>query len=148
MIEFNDLRHQQLRARVDFMKTKSPEKEIEALLLSSFIAELQRLHGPKIETVTASNIIQLTKQFIKNINETEKVAGASLRTTTERNVLLSFLPPQKTTDEMRIIVEATIKELNATTIKDFGKVLNAIKSNHDGTYDTEQVVTMIKTKLN
>jgi uncharacterized protein YqeY len=148
MIDFNTIKQMQLRARVEFMKTKNTEKEIEALLLSSFIADLQRQFSVKTESIPSESIIQLAKQFIKNLNETEKAAGSTEKTKVERRVIMSILPPQKTIEEMKTIVESTVSELNASTIKDFGKVLNSIKSKYDGTYDVEQVVALIKSKLN
>ena len=65
----------------------------------------------------------------------------------ELNVLNDFLPKKLTEDELIAVIESYIKELNATTIKDMGKVIGAINKEYMGKVDGSVVAKLVKSKL-
>ena len=65
----------------------------------------------------------------------------------ELNVLNDFLPKKLTEDELIAVIERYIKELNATTIKDMGKVIGLINKEYMGKVDGSVVAKLVKSKL-
>lgn len=65
----------------------------------------------------------------------------------ELNVLNDFLPKKLTEDELIAVIEKYIKELNATTIKDMGKVIGFINKEYMGKVDGSVVAKLVKSKL-
>lgn len=65
----------------------------------------------------------------------------------ELNVLNDFLPKKLTEDELIAVIERYIKELNATTIKDMGKVIGLINKDYMGKVDGSVVAKLVKSKL-
>lgn len=65
----------------------------------------------------------------------------------ELNVLNDFLPKKLTEDELIAVIERYIKELNATTIKDMGKVIGTINKEYMGKVDGSVVAKLVKSKL-
>ena len=65
----------------------------------------------------------------------------------ELNVLNDFLPKKLTEDELIAVIERYIKELNATTIKDMGKVIGSINKEYMGKVDGSVVAKLVKSKL-
>jgi uncharacterized protein YqeY len=65
----------------------------------------------------------------------------------EIEVIQSFLPTQLTPAEIELLLEETIHNLNATTLKDMGKVMAVLKPKIQGRADMGEVGNLIKTKL-
>lgn len=65
----------------------------------------------------------------------------------EIEVLLGYLPEQLTEDEIQKIVEETIAETGAATMKDMGKVMGAVSSKVKGCADNRVVSGYVKKLL-
>ena len=65
----------------------------------------------------------------------------------EINVIDSFLPKQLSEDETKKICEETIKLFNASSIKDMGKIMGALKKKYAGTIDFSKVNVIVKNIL-
>ena len=65
----------------------------------------------------------------------------------EIEVLLGYLPEQLTEDEIQKIVEETIAETGAATMKDMGKVMCAVSSKVKGRADNRVVSGYVKKLL-
>ena len=68
--------------------------------------------------------------------------------TKEINVISEFLPKQLSDEETKKICEDTIKSLGASSMKDMGKVMGALKSKHSDALDFSKVSSIIKGILN
>ena len=68
--------------------------------------------------------------------------------TREIEVINRFLPKQLNEDETKKICQETIKYIGATSMKDIGKVMGALKSKHSDTLDFSKVSSIIKELLN
>ena len=92
--------------------------------------------------------------MIKQRNESCEVYKKAGRTelleneTKEINVINTFLPKQLSEDETKKICEETIKSVGASSMKDMGKVMGALKSKHADTLDFSKVSGIIKGLLN
>ena len=62
----------------------------------------------------------------------------------EINVISTFLPKQLSEEETKNICEETIKSVGATSMKDMGKIMGALKSKHADSLDFSKVSTILK----
>ena len=104
--------------------------------------------------ISDSDITAILKKMIKQRNESCEVYKKAGRTelfeseTKEINVINTFLPKQLSEEETKKICEEVIKSVGASTMKDMGKVMGALKSKHADTLDFSKVNGIIKGLLN
>ncbi|MCT4688345.1 GatB/YqeY domain-containing protein [Vallitalea sp.] len=65
----------------------------------------------------------------------------------EINILMSYLPEQLSDEELISIVEKTIEEVGASSMKDMGKVMSAIIPKVQGKADNKKVSEIIRNIL-
>jgi hypothetical protein len=100
------------------------------------------------------DITAILKKMIKQRNESCEVYKKAGRTelleseTKEINVINVFLPKQLSEEETKKICEEVIKSVGASSMKDMGKVMGALKSKHADTLDFSKVSGIIKGLLN
>ena len=101
-----------------------------------------------------SDITSVLKKMIKQRNESCDVYKKAGRNelleneTKEIEVISFFLPKQLNEEETKKICEEVIKSSGASSIKDMGKVMGALKSKHADTLDFSKVSLIIKELLN
>ena len=101
-----------------------------------------------------SDITGILKKMIKQRNESCEVYKKAGRTelldneTKEINVINTFLPKQLSEEETKKICAEVIKSVGASSMKDMGKVMGALKSKHADTLDFSKVSGIIKGHLN
>mgnify|MGYP001188203045 FL=1 len=101
-----------------------------------------------------SDIVSLLKKMIKQRNESCDVYKKAGRTelleseNREIEVISKFLPKQLSEDETKKICEETIKSVNASSMKDMGKIMGVLKSKHADSLDFSKVSSIIKGLLN
>ena len=101
-----------------------------------------------------SDIIALLKKMIKQRNESCEVYKKAGRTelleseNREIEVINKFLPDQLSEEETKKICEETIKSVNATSMKDMGKIMGVLKSKHADSLDFSKVSSILKGLLN
>ena len=101
-----------------------------------------------------SDITGILKKMIKQRNESCEVYKKAGRTelleseTKEIKVINAFLPKQLSEEETKKICEEAIKSVGASSMKDMGKVMGALKSKHSDTLDFSKVSGIIKGLLN
>ena len=104
--------------------------------------------------ITDSDITAILKKMIKQRNESCEVYKKAGRSelleneTKEMNVISAFLPKQLSEEEVKKICQETVKSVGATSMKDMGKVMGALKSKHADTIDFSKVSPIIKELLN
>ena len=64
------------------------------------------------------------------------------------DVISVFLPKQLSDEEVKRVCQETVKSLGATSIKDMGKIMGALKSKHADTIDFSKVSLILKELLN
>jgi uncharacterized protein YqeY len=104
--------------------------------------------------VADSDVTAILKKMIKQRNESCEVYKKAGRKelleseTREIEVISIFLPKQLGEEETKKICQETIKTVGATSMKDMGKVMGALKLKHSDTIDFSKVSLIIKELLN
>ena len=100
--------------------------------------------------MTDGDIIAILKKMIKQRNESCEVYKKAGRNelleneTKEIEVISVFLPKQFSEEDTKKICEDVIKSVGASSMKDMGKVMGALKSKHSDTLDFSKVSSIIK----
>jgi uncharacterized protein len=104
--------------------------------------------------VSDSEVTAILKKMIKQRNESCEVYKKAGRKelleseTREIEVISIFLPKQLSEEETKKICQETVKTVGATSMKDMGKVMGALKSKYADTIDFSRVSSIIKELLN
>ena len=104
--------------------------------------------------ITDSDITAILKKMIKQRNESCEVYKKAGRSelleneTKEKDIISAFLPKQLSEDEVKKLCQETVKSVGATSMKDMGKVMGALKSKHADTIDFSKVSPILKELLN
>jgi uncharacterized protein YqeY len=83
-------------------------------------------------------ILKIIKKYSKSLKESieefKKVGKNEEAATHEKELAIvsEFLPAELSPEEVKKIVEQTIKDVGATSIKEMGKVMKEITANHPG----------------
>lgn len=97
----------------------------------------------------ASLLAREYKQRKDSLAEFEKAGRQDLvdATKKELDVVKRYMPKQMSADEIKQAVADTIKEVNASSMKDFGKVMGAIMPKVKGKADGKEVNSAVKDAL-
>ena len=101
-----------------------------------------------------SDLTAILKKMIKQRNESCEVykkAGRNELLENEKKeieIISAFLPKQLSDSETEKICQEAIKSSGATSMKDMGKVMGALKSRYSDTLDFSKVSSIIKKNLN
>ena len=104
--------------------------------------------------MTDADIIAILKKMIKQRNESCEVYKKAGRSELLENeikeidVISIFLPKQLSEEETKKICADVVKSVGASSMKDMGKVMGALKSKHSDTLDFSKVNSIIKELLN
>lgn len=92
---------------------------------------------------------KLSKQRKDSIEQFQKAGRDDLveKEQKELSVLEKYLPEQMNEDQITQIVEDCIKEVGAVSMKDMGKVMQAVTTQTQGAADNKLVSQIVKTKL-
>ena len=103
--------------------------------------------------ISDGDITAILKKMIKQRNESCEVYKKAGRSelleneTREIEVINAFLPKQLNEEETKKICADVVKSVGATSMKDMGKVMGAIKSKYSDTLDFTKVSSIIKELL-
>jgi uncharacterized protein YqeY len=107
-----------------------------------------------LKEIADSEITAILKKMVKQRNESCEVYKKAGRNelleseTKEIEVINIFLPKQLSEEETKKICEEAIKNVGATSMKDMGKIMGALKSQYADTIDFSKVSLIIKEILN
>lgn len=92
---------------------------------------------------------KMTKQRNESARAYEEASRLDLaeRELEEIAIIEEFLPKQLDDDEVRAAVKAAVTESGATSIRDMGKVMGALKAKFTGQMDFGKVGPMVKDEL-
>ena len=116
-------------------------------------AALQMEKDQKV-TLTEEDYIAVVANQVKKRNaalpEFEKSGREDLinELKSEIEILMTYLPKQLTEEEVRQVVEKTIEDLGATSMKDMGKVMGQLSKELSGKADNKLVSQLVKSVLN
>ena len=138
------------------LKSKDKTKISTYRLILSSIKDLDITNrsGPNKKETDDEDIKKLLKKMVKQRAESIDIYKKNNRTDlleveqNEYDLLTSFLPKQLSDEDTKKICEDTIKKMNATSIKDMGKVMGALKGQYSDELDFAKAGSFLKELLN
>ena len=134
------------------MKAKDKVRKSTITLIRAAI--LQEEKDKQIDNLEDSDIEAIIskqyKQRKDSLKEFEKAGRDDLieQTKAEMAIIEDYLPKQLSQEEIGAIVEDTIQEIGAESMKDMGKVMKAIMPKVKGKADGKVVNQIVREKLN
>ena len=116
------------------------------------IMEVKTAPGGKKE-LEDGDIIKIIQKLVKQRKESMDIYSQAGRNELADNeqqemlVLMDYLPKTLTESEVEEIVAKTIADLDATSMKDMGKVMGFISKTYSGQVDGSIVSRIVKSKL-
>ena len=125
------------------------------LILSSIKdIDIVNRSGPNKKETDGEDIKKLLKKMIKQRVESIDIYKKNNRQDLleveqkEYEILSSFLPKQLSEEETKNICNELVKKLNATSIKDMGKVMGVLKKEYSDNLDFSKAGSYLKETLN
>ena len=125
------------------------------LILSSIKdLDIANRSGPNKKETDDDDIKKLLKKMIKQRDESIEIYKKNNRQDLllveqkEHEIISAFLPKQLGEEETKNICNEIIKKLNASSIKDMGKIMGALKKNYSDTLDFSKAGSYLKETLN
>ena len=131
----------------DAMKEKNELKKNTVMMVRAAILQIEKDTQKEMEE---NQIVEIIAKDVKKRKESladyEKSGRDDLieQINGEIAILKEYLPEELSIDEIRKIVEESIKEVNATTIKDMGKVMQLAKTKTAGRADNKVINDIVK----
>ena len=132
------------------MKAKDKVRKSTITLIRAAILQedkqIDNLEDSDIEAIISKQY----KQRKDSLKEFEKAGRDDLieQTKAEMAIIEDYLPKQLSQEEIGAIVEDTIQEIGAESMKDMGKVMKAIMPKVKGKADGKVVNQIVREKLN
>lgn len=144
------LKERLLQDMKDAMKAKDTVRKNTVQLVRSGVLQIEK--DKKIELDDEGVLDVIAKELKKrrdSLPEFEKSGRTDLieNLNKEIEVLLGYLPEQLTEEEIQVIVDETIKEVQAKSMKDMGKVMAAVTPKVKGRADNKIVSNYVKKLL-
>ena len=144
------LKEKLLQDMKDAMKNKETIRKNTIQLVRSGVLQIEK--DNKVELDDSGVIDFIAKELKKrrdSLPEFEKSGRMDLieNLNKEIEVLLAYLPEQLSEGEIKQIVQDTINEVGATTMKDMGKVMGAVSPKVKGRADNKIVSGFVKELL-
>ena len=137
------------------LKSKNKTKISTYRLILSSIKDLDILNrsGPNKKETDDEDIKKLFKKMVKQRAESIDIYKKNNRSDlleveqNEYDVLISFLPKQLSDEETKNICEKIISGLNASSLKDMGKVMGELKKKYGDEIDLAKAGGLLKQLL-
>ena len=105
------------------------------------------------EEISDSEILEILAKMVKQRLETAKIYKKANRLELAENeekeilVIKNFMPSKLSNKELNVIIEQTIKEVGAESLRDLGNVISVIKKKYSGRCDFAEVSQILRNKL-
>ena len=150
-----------LREKIDdeyknALKSKGKNKISTYRLILSGLKDLdiQNRSGPNKKDTDDDDIKKLLRKMIKQRAESIEIYKKNNRQDllqieeNEVKIMSEYLPKQLSEDDTKKLCEEVINKINATSLKDMGKVMSELKKNHSDSIDFSLSGKIIKEILN
>lgn len=132
------------------MKEKNELRKNTIMMTRAAILQIEKDTQTELDEVKITEIIaKEVKKRKESLADYEKSGRTDLieQINNEINVLKEYLPEELSLEETRKIVEDSIKESGATTIKDMGKVMQLAKAKAAGRADSKMINEIVRELL-
>ena len=138
------------------LKSKDKIKISTYRLILSSIKDLDIVNrsGPNKKDTDDEDIKKLLRKMIKQRSESIEIYKKNNRKDlleveeNEVSIMSEYLPKQMSEDDTKKICEEIISNINASSLKDMGKVMGELKKNHSDSMDFSLAGKIIKEILN
>ena len=138
------------------LKSKDKNKISTYRLILSGLKDLdiQNRSGPNKKNTDDEDIKKLLKKMIKQRTESIEIYKKNNRQDlleieqNEVDIMFEYLPKQLNEEDTKKLCEETVKKINATSVKDMGKVMGDLKNNNGDNIDFSLAGKIIKEILN
>ncbi|MBL7197545.1 MAG: GatB/YqeY domain-containing protein [Candidatus Omnitrophica bacterium] len=138
----------------DYQKAMKQRDTLRSSILSFLRSSLMNFAIEKSkEKLDDGDVITVIKRHIKRSQDSIEQFKAGGREelvekeTKELNILKSYLPVQLKTEEINKIIDKTMAEIGASSIKEMGKVMKEVMSKLAGKASGKQVSELVKLRL-
>jgi len=134
----------------DAMKNHNEVKKNTVTMIRASIKQIEVDKRVELEDNEIIDIISKEAKKRKDaLAEFEKAGREDLIAQTNEELLIikEYLPEELSIEELTSIIEETIKEVGAETMKDMGKVMQAVKAKTAGRADGKTINEIVKSKL-
>ena len=127
--------------------------EVKKNTVTMIRAAIKQIEVDKKVVLEDNDIIDIISKEAKKrkdaLAEFEKAGREDLiaQTNEELAIIKNYLPEELSEEELTSIIEETIKEVGAETMKDMGKVMQAVKAKTAGRADGRVINEIVKQKL-
>ena len=128
------------------MKNKEQVKKSVVTLVRAAIKQKEVDERVELDDNAVMDIIsKQLKQRKDALDEFKKAARDDLISQTEKEIeiLLSYLPKQLTDDELRDYIKKAVEQVNATSIKDMGKIMGILMPQVKGKADRKRINNLV-----
>lgn len=145
------LKEQLLEDLKNAMKEKDEIRKNAVQMVRAAILQVEKDNGISLED---DKIIEIIAKEVKkrkdSIEDYKKGERQDLvvQIETEIEILSKYLPEQLSKEEIKKVVEQVIKEVEATSIKDMGKVMKVAKEKIGASADGKAINEVVKELLN
>lgn len=139
--------------KADQLAARKNRETLKATLLTTLIGEATAIgKNDGNRDTTDAEVVTVVNKFIKNINDLLTAlngaeGGAALQANAELVILDAYRPKQLTAEQLTVIIADLKAEVGASTIKEMGKVMGALKTKYQGQYDGNVASQLIKVAL-
>jgi uncharacterized protein len=142
------------KALTEAMKAKDERKVSTLRMINSSLknADIEARGGGK-QPLGDAELLSLMQKMIKQRQESvelyKKGNRADLVKQEEEEIAIisGYLPKQMSDAEMAAAIDAAVKETGATSMKDMGKVIGALRGQYAGQMDMGKASAAVKAKL-
>ena len=144
------LKEQLLQDFKDAMRDKDTLKKDTITMIRAAILQIEK---DTQKELSENEIIEIISKELKKRKETladlEKSGREDLisKVNDEISIIKVYLPAELSREELEKIVADTVAEVGATTMKDMGKVMQALKEKTAGRADNKLVNELVRAKL-
>jgi len=137
------------------MKVAMKNKDRDRLsTIRMLISEIKKVQIDTKKDLSDEEIVKILQKYAKQRKDAiEQYKSAGREDLVEKEekelkIVKEFLPEQLSENEIEKLVDETIQELNASSMKDMGKVMKAVMQKISGRAEGSIVSQIVKNKLN
>lgn len=109
--------------------------------------------GDRGSVLPDSDVVKIMQKLVKEREESAEIYTSAGRNElaenekNEANIIKAYLPKPLTNEEVETMVIDAIKEVNATSMRDMGKVIALVNSKANGRTDGKTISIIVKKNL-
>jgi hypothetical protein len=141
-------------AQVAAMKSGDKQRTATIRLIQSAVKnrdiELRTGTAPADDDAMVTEVLQkMIKQRRESITLYEQGGRAELAEAekAEVEVIEGFLPQQLSVEETKAAIDAIVREIGASSVKDMGRVMSVLKERHASALDMSKASGLVKARL-